>query len=155
MTNIGAEDVVDGNRKIILGLIWTLILRFTISDINEAGLTAKEGLLLWCQRKTACFEEVDIQNFSSSWNDGLVLYGLLILFEQDLLADNDNSCALLDIHRPDLLNYDQIDKSDYRGDMQRAFDIANKEIRISPLLDVDDVCDVARPDERSLMTYIC
>ncbi|KAK3069594.1 alpha-actinin, partial [Coniosporium uncinatum] len=35
MTNIGAEDVVDGNRKIILGLIWTLILRFTISDINE------------------------------------------------------------------------------------------------------------------------
>jgi len=24
-TNIGAEDVVDGNRKIILGLIWTLI----------------------------------------------------------------------------------------------------------------------------------
>ena len=81
MTNIGAEDVVDGNRKIILGLIWTLILRFTISDINEAGLTAKEGLLLWCQRKTACFEEVDIQNFSSSWNDGLALYGLGNLFE--------------------------------------------------------------------------
>ena len=76
MTNIGAEDVVDGNRKIILGLIWTLILRFTISDINEAGLTAKEGLLLWCQRKTACFEEVDIQNFSSSWSDGLALYGV-------------------------------------------------------------------------------
>ncbi|KAI9870803.1 MAG: alpha-actinin, partial [Pleopsidium flavum] len=44
MTNIGAEDVVDGNRKIILGLIWTLILRFTISDINEEGMTAKEGL---------------------------------------------------------------------------------------------------------------
>ena len=54
MTNIGAEDVVDGNRKIILGLIWTLILRFTINDINEEGMTAKEGLLLWCQRKTAC-----------------------------------------------------------------------------------------------------
>jgi hypothetical protein len=46
MTNIGAEDVVDGNRKIILGLIWTLILRFTISDINQEGMTAKEGLLL-------------------------------------------------------------------------------------------------------------
>ena len=51
MTNIGAEDVVDGNRKIILGLIWTLISRFTISDINAEGMTAKEGLLLWCQRK--------------------------------------------------------------------------------------------------------
>jgi hypothetical protein len=73
MTNIGAEDVVDGNRKIILGLIWTLILRFTISDINEEGLSAKEGLLLWCQRKTACYEEVDVRDFSSRWNDGLAL----------------------------------------------------------------------------------
>ena len=73
MTNIGAEDVVDGNRKIILGLIWTLILRFTISDINEEGMTAKEGLLLWCQRKTACYDDVDVKDFSASWNDGLAL----------------------------------------------------------------------------------
>ena len=76
MTNIGAEDVVDGNRKIILGLIWTLILRFTINDINEEGMTAKEGLLLWCQRKTACYEEVEVRDFSASWNDGLALYGV-------------------------------------------------------------------------------
>ena len=38
--------------------------------------------------------------------------------------------------------------------MQRAFDIASKEIGIPALLDVEDVCDVAKPDERSLMTYI-
>lgn len=38
--------------------------------------------------------------------------------------------------------------------MQLAFDIASKEIGIPDLLDVDDVCDVAKPDERSLMTYI-
>jgi hypothetical protein len=68
LTNTGAEDVVDGNSKIILGLIWTLILRFTISDINE------EGLLLWCQRKTACYDEVEVRDFSSSWNDGLALW---------------------------------------------------------------------------------
>ncbi|KAK7745619.1 alpha-actinin [Diatrype stigma] len=136
MTNIGAEDVVDGNRKIILGLIWTLILRFTISDINEEGMTAKEGLLLWCQRKTACYEEVEVRDFSTSWNDGLAF------------------CALLDIHRPDLIDYDALDKSDHRGNMQLAFDIASKEIGIPDLLDVEDVCDVAKPDERSLMTYI-
>lgn len=74
LTNVGAEDVVDGNRKIILGLIWTLILRFTISDVNEGGLSAKEGLLLWCQRKTACYDDVEVRNFSDSWNDGLALY---------------------------------------------------------------------------------
>ena len=46
LTNIGAEgtslgedveviiDIVDGNLKLILGLIWTLILRFTIQDIR-------------------------------------------------------------------------------------------------------------------------
>lgn len=86
MTNIGAEDVVDGNKKIILGLIWTLILRFTISDINEEGMTAKEGLLLWCQRKTACYDEVDVRDFSASWNDGLALYDLLLaVFRADMV----------------------------------------------------------------------
>ncbi|KAI7656810.1 alpha-actinin-2, partial [Hortaea werneckii] len=136
LTNIGAEDIVDGNRKIVLGLIWTLILRFTISDINDQGLSAREGLLLWCQRKTACYDEVEVRDFSGSWNDGLAF------------------CALLDIHRPDLIDFDNLDKSDHRGNMQLAFDIASKEIGIPDLLDVEDVCDVAKPDERSLMTYI-
>lgn len=52
------------------------------------------------------------------------------------------------------MDYDSLDKSDHRGNMQRAFDIASKEIGIPDLLDVEDVCDVAKPDERSLMTYI-
>ncbi|KAH7328470.1 calponin homology domain-containing protein [Stachybotrys elegans] len=136
MINIGAEDVVDGREKIVLGLIWILILRFTISDINEEGMSAKEGLLLWCQRKTACYDEVEVRDFSASWNDGLAF------------------CALLDIHRPDLIDYDSLDKADHRGNMQLAFDIAKKEIGIPRLLDVEDVCDVARPDDKSLMTYI-
>lgn len=136
MTNIGAEDIVDGNRKIVLGLIWTLILRFTISDISEEGMTAKEGLLLWCQRKTACYPGVEVRDFSTSWNDGLAF------------------CALLDIHRPDLIDFDSLDKKDHKGNMQLAFDIAAKEIGIPDLLDVEDVCDVPKPDDRSLMTYI-
>jgi hypothetical protein len=61
---------------------------------------------------------------------------------------------LLDIHRPDLIDFDSLDKSDHRGNMQMAFDIAHKEIGIPNLLDVEDVCDVPKPDERSLMTYI-
>lgn len=136
LTNIGPEDIVDGNRKLILGLIWTLILRFTINDINEEGMTARDGLLLWCQRKTACYPGVEVRDFQASWNDGLAF------------------CALLDIHRPDLIDFDSLDKSDHRGNMQMAFDIASQEIGIPDLLDVEDVCDVAQPDDRSLMTYI-
>lgn len=64
------------------------------------------------------------------------------------------SCALLDIHRPDLIDYDSLDKDDHQGNMALAFDIASKEIGIPELLDVEDVCDVTKPDERSLMTYV-
>ena len=65
LENIGAEDIVDGNPRMILGLIWTIILRFQIQeieiDVNEdeddtrkgtEKKSAKEALLLWCQRKT-------------------------------------------------------------------------------------------------------
>jgi hypothetical protein len=68
LTNIGGEDIVDGNAKLILGLVWSLILRFSIAEISEEGLTAKEGLLLWCQRKTAPYKPtVDVKDFTFRW----------------------------------------------------------------------------------------
>lgn len=118
------------------GLLWTLILRFTIADINVEGLTAKEGLLLWCQRKTLDYADVDVRNFTSSWTDGLAF------------------CALLHRYRPDLLDYAKLDKKDHKGNMELVFRLADEHIGISRLLEVEDVCDVAKPDERSVMTYI-
>ncbi|EMD40209.1 hypothetical protein CERSUDRAFT_151252 [Gelatoporia subvermispora B] len=136
LTNIGPEDIIDGNLKLILGMIWTLILRFTIADISEEGLSAKEGLLLWCQRKTAPYKEVDVQDFSLSWSDGLAL------------------CALIHCHRPDLIDYDKLDKTDRHGNTRLAFQVAADHLGIPQLLEVADLCDTTRPDERSVMTYI-
>lgn len=73
MESIGAEDIVDGNPRLILGLIWTIILRFQIQEIeidvdedNESSekKSAKDALLLWCQRKTNGYNGVAIHDFT-------------------------------------------------------------------------------------------
>jgi hypothetical protein len=35
---VGAEEIVDGNLKMTLGMIWTIILRFAIQDISVEGI---------------------------------------------------------------------------------------------------------------------
>lgn len=79
---------------------------------------------------------MDVRNFTSSWTDGLAF------------------CALLHRYRPDLLNYHSLDKSDHHSNMKLAFELADEHIGISRLLEVEDLCDVLKPDERSVMTYI-
>ena len=73
LESIGAEDIVDGNPRLILGLIWTIILRFQIQEIeidvdedNESSekKSAKDALLLWCQRRTNGYNYVNIQDFT-------------------------------------------------------------------------------------------
>ncbi|CAH2208606.1 jg27131, partial [Pararge aegeria aegeria] len=86
LESIGAEDIVDGNPRLILGLIWTIILRFQIQEIeidvdeeNESSekKSAKDALLLWCQRKTSGYHGVHIHNFTDSWRSGLGFNALI------------------------------------------------------------------------------
>merc|ERR1712130_85522 len=129
-------EIESGNVKLTLGLVWTLILRFAITGLSEEGLSAKEGLLLWCQRKTEPYDNVDVKDFSGSFQDGLAF------------------CALIHRHRPDLIDYDKLTSEDKLGNLNLAFDVAKEHLDVPRLLDAEDIVDMPRPDERSIMTYV-
>ncbi|XP_064408641.1 alpha-actinin-4 isoform X3 [Latimeria chalumnae] len=136
LVSIGAEEIVDGNVKMTLGMIWTIILRFAIQDISVEETSAKEGLLLWCQRKTAPYKNVNVQNFHISWKDGLAFN------------------ALIHRHRPELIDYDKLRKDDPITNLNNAFEVAEKYLDIPKMLDAEDVVNTARPDEKAIMTYV-
>ncbi|KPJ20007.1 Alpha-actinin, sarcomeric [Papilio machaon] len=136
LVSIGAEEIVDGNLKMTLGMIWTIILRFAIQDISVEEMTAKEGLLLWCQRKTAPYKNVNVQNFHLSFKDGLAF------------------CALIHRHRPDLIDYSKLSKDNPLENLNTAFDVAEKYLDIPRMLDPDDLINTPKPDERAIMTYV-
>ncbi|XP_025833247.1 spectrin beta chain, non-erythrocytic 1 [Agrilus planipennis] len=144
LESIGAEDIVDGNPRLILGLIWTIILRFQIQEIeidvdeeNESSekKSAKDALLLWAQRKTSGYPNVEITDFSGSWRNGLGFN------------------ALIHSHRPDLFDFNSLNPNKHIENLNHAFDVANNELGIPPLLDAEDI-DNSRPDEKSIMTYV-
>ncbi|XP_032632200.1 alpha-actinin-4 isoform X2 [Chelonoidis abingdonii] len=136
LVSIGAEEIVDGNAKMTLGMIWTIILRFAIQDISVEETSAKEGLLLWCQRKTAPYKNVNVQNFHISWKDGLAFN------------------ALIHRHRPELIEYDKLRKDDPVTNLNNAFEVAEKYLDIPKMLDAEDIVGTLRPDEKAIMTYV-
>uniref|UniRef100_A0A4W5RTB0 Spectrin beta chain n=1 Tax=Hucho hucho TaxID=62062 RepID=A0A4W5RTB0_9TELE len=142
LENMGSHDIVDGNHRLTLGLIWTIILRFQIQDIsvetdgdNKEKRSAKDALLLWCQMKTAGYPNVNIHNFSTSWRDGMAFN------------------ALIHKHRPDLIDFDKLKKSNAHHNLQNAFNLAEQHLGLTKLLDPEDI-SVDHPDEKSVITYV-
>ncbi|XP_063796937.1 filamin-B isoform X1 [Pseudophryne corroboree] len=82
LVSIDSKAIVDGNLKLILGLIWTLILHYSISmpvwedegDEETKNQTPKQRLLGWIQNK---IPYLPITNFSHNWKDGKALGALV------------------------------------------------------------------------------
>ncbi|NWH81283.1 ACTN4 protein, partial [Piaya cayana] len=98
--------------------------------------SAKEGLLLWCQRKTAPYKNVNVLHFHISWKDGLAFN------------------ALIHRHRPELIEYDKLRKDDPVTNLNNAFEVAEKYLDIPKMLDAEDIVGTLRPDEKAIMTYV-
>ncbi|XP_071668213.1 dystrophin isoform X10 [Patagioenas fasciata] len=142
LVNIGSSDIVDGNHKLTLGLIWNIILHWQVKDVMKnimAGLqqTNSEKILLsWVRQSTRNYPQVNVINFTSSWSDGLAFN------------------ALLHSHRPDLFDWNAVVSQ--RSPIQRldhAFNIARQHLGIEKLLDPEDVA-TACPDKKSILMYV-
>ncbi|KAI4012366.1 plectin [Homo sapiens] len=139
LVNIRNDDIADGNPKLTLGLIWTIILHFQISDIQVSGqsedMTAKEKLLLWSQRMVEGYQGLRCDNFTSSWRDGR-------LFN-----------AIIHRHKPLLIDMNKVYRQTNLENLDQAFSVAERDLGVTRLLDPEDV-DVPQPDEKSIITYV-
>ncbi|XP_064303940.1 dystonin isoform X3 [Phalacrocorax carbo] len=138
LVNIRNDDITDGNPKLTLGLIWTIILHFQISDIHVTGesedMSAKERLLLWSQQTTEGYAGIRCENFTTCWRDGR-------LFN-----------AIIHKYRPDLIDMSTVAVQSNLANLEHAFFVAEK-LGVARLLDPEDV-DVSSPDEKSVITYV-
>ncbi|XP_078789367.1 plectin-like isoform X44 [Oryzias latipes] len=143
LVNIRNDDIADGNPKLTLGLIWTIILHFqvsfSISDIQVNGqsedMSAKEKLLFWSQRMTEGYPGIRCDNFTTSWRDGK-------LFN-----------AVIHKHYPRLIDMGKVYQQSNLENLEHAFNVAEKDLGVTRLLDPEDV-DVPHPDEKSIITYV-
>jgi len=128
---IGPEDIADGNLKLILGMIWTIILRYQINK-GGASNSAKNDLLEWVRKK---IPECDVKNFMDSWSDGRAI------------------CHLVEALDPGAFGpLDGLSPANALDNARRGEEAAEEKMGIPMVMDPEDM--VAAADELSCMTYI-
>ncbi|CAN7997099.1 unnamed protein product, partial [Ixodes pacificus] len=126
----GNTDIVEGNLKLILGLVWSLILRYQIGRTN---FPPKKLMLAWLR---AVLPDLNIANFTSDWNSGVSL------------------SALLEYCRPGLVpHWRTLGASTSQDNCRMAMEKAKEEFGVPMILTPDDLAN-PNLDELSGMTYL-
>ncbi|XP_072209855.1 smoothelin-like protein 2 [Excalfactoria chinensis] len=97
----------------------------------------KQILLDWCRSKTIGYKHIDLQNFSSSWNDGMAF------------------CALVHSFFPESFDYNKLDPANRKQNFELAFTMAEKMAHCDRLIEVDDMMMMGhKPDPMCVFTYV-
>jgi len=102
---------------------------------KQTGGSKRNALLKWCQSRTASFSNIDITNFSSSWNDGLAF------------------CAIMYNYQPETIPYNELNTMDKRRNFSLAFKAAES-VGIPCNLQSNDMVAMERPDWQAVMCFI-
>ncbi|XP_022287770.2 filamin-A-like [Crassostrea virginica] len=132
LVNIGNDDIVNGNGKLILGLIWHLIVRYQISS-RKTKVPPKKLMMNWFQ---LILPELEISNFTSDWRTGIPLH------------------ALIDYLRPGTSpKWRELHSKDSVENCKSAMLLAKEHLNIPRVISPEDFASEAL-DELSAMTYL-
>uniref|UniRef100_A0A8D8R8B2 Smoothelin n=1 Tax=Cacopsylla melanoneura TaxID=428564 RepID=A0A8D8R8B2_9HEMI len=111
---------------------------FKISDpkLARSASSIKDRMLSWVKAQTAEYKNVQIDNFSTSWNDGMAF------------------CALIHHFYPTAFEFDKLSPQHRRHNFELAFRVAEEQADLMPLLDVEDMVVMKRPDWKCVFTYV-
>uniref|UniRef100_A0AAY4EDH9 Utrophin n=1 Tax=Denticeps clupeoides TaxID=299321 RepID=A0AAY4EDH9_9TELE len=141
LVNIGGTDIADGNHKLTLGLIWSIILNWQVKDVMKDVMsslhqTNSEKLLLsWVRNVTRNYAAVNVLNFTTSWSDGLAFSAILHRF------------------RPAAFSWEKILSLTPVERLDHTFAVAKELLAVERLLDPEDVV-VQLPDKKSIIMYV-
>ncbi|XP_038670668.1 smoothelin, like [Scyliorhinus canicula] len=97
----------------------------------------KQILLEWCRSKTIGYKLIDIQNFSSSWSNGMAF------------------CALVHSFFPEAFDYNELSPSNRKQNFELAFGTAEKMAHCDRLIEVEDMMVMGhKPDPMCVFTYV-
>lgn len=144
IVNIDSSDIVDCKLKLIMGLIWTLILHYSISlpmwegegDENAANgnnATPKQRLMNWIHRLVP---DLPIANFTNDWTSGKAIGALVDGVAPGLCPD-----------------WPMWDPKDAVQNASEAMGLADDWLNVRQLIRPEEMVN-PNIDEQSMMTYL-